>query len=261
MLSYFVKEALQAALKTDDVSTPKCHIPKGKTWKGHQCYPLFLLYSASNYVFQSGAAYNTMLLLHFPFQDFGGSTAKREDWSEQYLKSGDVHVNKRCTVSLCAACWCSSTTRQRCWHNGPLSDSICCNPFLFLQDAVINLFEEICHILPSSYRDQCDAVISKYGKTVLDAILGYATPQAICALIHMCKGQEAPIVGQSASLCFHYFDSQLINAMRSWKTQYARVTVDSLCMVELFKVTIFKARHKVLKIKYICWNFVLHTVI
>ncbi|XP_045922977.1 prosaposin isoform X2 [Micropterus dolomieu] len=62
------------------------------------------------------------------------------------------------------------------------------------EDAVIKLLEEICHILPSSYRDQCEAVIGKFGKTVLEAILGYATPQAICALIHLCEGQEAPLV-------------------------------------------------------------------
>ncbi|XP_061590229.1 prosaposin [Cololabis saira] len=62
------------------------------------------------------------------------------------------------------------------------------------EGAVIKLVEEICHLLPSSYRAQCDAVVDKVGKTVLDAILGYATPQAICALIHMCKGQEALVV-------------------------------------------------------------------
>ncbi|XP_026154202.1 surfactant protein Ba [Mastacembelus armatus] len=62
------------------------------------------------------------------------------------------------------------------------------------ESAVIHLLEEICHILPSSYRQQCEAVIGKFSKTVLDAILSYATPQAICALIHLCKGQEAPLV-------------------------------------------------------------------
>ncbi|XP_062290823.1 prosaposin [Scomber scombrus] len=62
------------------------------------------------------------------------------------------------------------------------------------EETVIHLLEEICHILPSAYRTQCDAVITKFGKTVLDAILSYATPQAVCALIHLCKGQEAPLV-------------------------------------------------------------------
>uniref|UniRef100_A0A1A8PMP6 Surfactant protein B n=1 Tax=Nothobranchius pienaari TaxID=704102 RepID=A0A1A8PMP6_9TELE len=62
------------------------------------------------------------------------------------------------------------------------------------EGAVIKLFEEVCHIVPSAHRGQCEAIISKYGKTVLDAIIGYATPEAICALIHLCKGQEAPAV-------------------------------------------------------------------
>ncbi|XP_040012557.1 prosaposin isoform X2 [Xiphias gladius] len=57
--------------------------------------------------------------------------------------------------------------------------------------AVIKLLGEICHILPPTYRDQCEAVVGKFGKTVLDAILSYATPQTICALVHLCNGQEA----------------------------------------------------------------------
>ncbi|XP_037340547.2 prosaposin [Pungitius pungitius] len=59
------------------------------------------------------------------------------------------------------------------------------------EDALIKLLEEICHIMPSSYRDQCHAVIGKFSKTVLDAILSYATPQSVCTLIGLCDGQEA----------------------------------------------------------------------
>lgn len=62
------------------------------------------------------------------------------------------------------------------------------------EGAVVELLEEVCHLLPSSVRDECQTVIDKFGKTVLDAILSYATPQAICALIHLCKGQEVPFV-------------------------------------------------------------------
>ncbi|XP_013859262.1 surfactant protein Ba [Austrofundulus limnaeus] len=62
------------------------------------------------------------------------------------------------------------------------------------EDAVIKLLDEICHILPSSYRGQCEAIIDKFTKPVLDAIISYATPEAICALIHLCKGQEALVV-------------------------------------------------------------------
>ncbi|KAM8828725.1 surfactant protein Ba isoform 2-T2 [Spinachia spinachia] len=60
------------------------------------------------------------------------------------------------------------------------------------EDALIELLEEICHILPSSYRDRCEAVIVNFSKTVLDAILSYATPQSVCTLIGLCDGKEAP---------------------------------------------------------------------
>ncbi|KAK2819091.1 hypothetical protein Q5P01_024652 [Channa striata] len=61
------------------------------------------------------------------------------------------------------------------------------------ESAVTKLLEEICLILPPTYRDQCENVIEKYGKTVLDAILSYATPQPICSIIQMCKRCDAPI--------------------------------------------------------------------
>lgn len=62
------------------------------------------------------------------------------------------------------------------------------------ETAVVHLLEDICHILPASYEDQCEAVVGKFTKKVLDAIMSYATPQAICALMRLCKGQEAPPV-------------------------------------------------------------------
>lgn len=61
---------------------------------------------------------------------------------------------------------------------------------------MINALEMVCNILPQSYQNQCQALVGKFSKMVLDAILSYATPQVICSLLHMCKGQEAPPVGQ-----------------------------------------------------------------
>lgn len=75
-------------------------------------------------------------------------------------------------------------------------------PFIFLllslQEAVIHLLEEICRIMPPSHRKQCESVISTFSKTILDAILSYASPQAVCSLLHQCRGQGAPLEGQSA---------------------------------------------------------------
>lgn len=60
--------------------------------------------------------------------------------------------------------------------------------------AVLKLLQEICHILPSSYQDQCEEVVGKFTKTVLEAILSYATPQTICTLLQQCHREEAPSV-------------------------------------------------------------------
>ncbi|KAM3599157.1 uncharacterized protein V6R79_001021 [Siganus canaliculatus] len=62
------------------------------------------------------------------------------------------------------------------------------------ESAVTHLLDEICHILPATYRQDCEGVIDRFSKSVLDAILSYATPQAVCTLMHLCKGQEAPLV-------------------------------------------------------------------
>ncbi|XP_077353732.1 surfactant protein Ba [Festucalex cinctus] len=62
------------------------------------------------------------------------------------------------------------------------------------EDAVVEVMENVCHIMPISYRDQCEVVIGQFSKTLMDALLSYATPKAICALIRLCQGQEGPPV-------------------------------------------------------------------
>ncbi|XP_054613478.1 prosaposin [Dunckerocampus dactyliophorus] len=62
------------------------------------------------------------------------------------------------------------------------------------EEAVVKLMEDICHILPASYRSQCEVFIGRFSKTVMDAILSYATPRAICTLIHLCQNQEGPLI-------------------------------------------------------------------
>ncbi|XP_061148761.1 prosaposin isoform X3 [Syngnathus typhle] len=62
------------------------------------------------------------------------------------------------------------------------------------EEAVVKVMENVCHILPISYHDQCEVVIGKFSKTLMDALLGYATPKAICTLIRLCESQEGPSV-------------------------------------------------------------------
>lgn len=58
------------------------------------------------------------------------------------------------------------------------------------EDAVIHLLEDICHILPASHQKQCEGVVDKFSKIIIDAILSYATPRSICELLHLCKSQD-----------------------------------------------------------------------
>ncbi|XP_072310037.1 prosaposin [Eucyclogobius newberryi] len=58
------------------------------------------------------------------------------------------------------------------------------------EEAVIKLLEDVCHVLPPSYQHQCEDMVGKFTKTVIDAILSYATPRSICELLQMCKRQE-----------------------------------------------------------------------
>lgn len=82
MLSYFAQEALQAAVTSDNVSiwSLERHIAgRKKKTKKTLCWTLAI------YVPQSGEAFNRMLLLHLPHQDFGGFASQRKNRGETRL--------------------------------------------------------------------------------------------------------------------------------------------------------------------------------
>ncbi|KAI1900953.1 hypothetical protein AGOR_G00055140 [Albula goreensis] len=62
------------------------------------------------------------------------------------------------------------------------------------EDAVVKLLDEVCTILPASYKDQCEDFINKYGKELIEFLLSSAAPHTICTLIHLCLVQELPFV-------------------------------------------------------------------
>uniref|UniRef100_A0A3B4A165 Saposin B-type domain-containing protein n=1 Tax=Periophthalmus magnuspinnatus TaxID=409849 RepID=A0A3B4A165_9GOBI len=65
--------------------------------------------------------------------------------------------------------------------------------------AVIHLLEDICHILPPLYQRQCQDVVGKFSKTIIDAILSYATPRSICELLHLCKAMSGDCCSSATS--------------------------------------------------------------
>ena len=64
------------------------------------------------------------------------------------------------------------------------------------QMAVIDLLGKVCGILPMSYRKQCENLIEKYGKMLMDMLLTYATPEVICTLVEACHGMDTPVLGE-----------------------------------------------------------------
>ncbi|XP_060762817.1 surfactant protein Bb [Neoarius graeffei] len=60
------------------------------------------------------------------------------------------------------------------------------------EESVVKLLEKICDHLPDHYKEQCDNILEKYGKQILDFLLTSATPHTICTLLHLCLGQDSP---------------------------------------------------------------------
>lgn len=198
MLSYFAQEALQAAVTSDNVSiwSLERHIAgrKEKQNKKH-CAELLPFMCLNQVKPSTECSFCTFLIKTLE----GLLPKERTEVKHSYT------AHKNSTSLCCTQTLKSNQTTQlrvitaRFFFNKKTKNK---NPAPLLQEAVVKLLEEICHILPASYRNQCETVIDKVSRTVLDAILAYATPQAICHLMHFCKGEESPLVGQFVLLAF-----------------------------------------------------------
>lgn len=58
------------------------------------------------------------------------------------------------------------------------------------EETLMKLMEEVCDLLPESYKDQCDDFVDKYGVEIVEFLLSSAAPHTICALIHVCLFKE-----------------------------------------------------------------------
>ncbi|XP_068559383.1 surfactant protein Bb [Cebidichthys violaceus] len=61
------------------------------------------------------------------------------------------------------------------------------------EDALMKIMEEVCHLLPQSYKDQCDDFVDKYGTQIVEFLLSSAAPHTICVLLHVCLFKEQPV--------------------------------------------------------------------
>ncbi|XP_064209529.1 prosaposin-like isoform X1 [Anguilla rostrata] len=62
------------------------------------------------------------------------------------------------------------------------------------EDAVVKLLNEVCAILPHSFRAQCEGFIAKYAKQLIEFLLSSAAPHTVCMWLHLCLVQELPLV-------------------------------------------------------------------
>ncbi|XP_020506357.2 surfactant protein Bb [Labrus bergylta] len=60
------------------------------------------------------------------------------------------------------------------------------------EDALMKLMEEVCDLIPQSYKDECDDFVDKYGTEIVEFLLSSAAPHTICTLLHLCMFNEQP---------------------------------------------------------------------
>uniref|UniRef100_UPI0037E989FD surfactant protein Bb n=1 Tax=Semicossyphus pulcher TaxID=241346 RepID=UPI0037E989FD len=61
------------------------------------------------------------------------------------------------------------------------------------EDALMKLMEEVCDLIPQSYKDECDDFVDKYGAQIVEFLLSSAAPHTICTLLHLCMFQEQTV--------------------------------------------------------------------
>ncbi|XP_038558939.1 surfactant protein Bb [Micropterus salmoides] len=58
------------------------------------------------------------------------------------------------------------------------------------EDALKKLMEEVCDLVPQSYKERCDDFVEKYGVQIVEFLLSSAAPHTICTLLHLCLFKE-----------------------------------------------------------------------
>ncbi|KAA0703802.1 hypothetical protein E1301_Tti000554 [Triplophysa tibetana] len=65
------------------------------------------------------------------------------------------------------------------------------------ESAITALFERLCSELPAMAQSQCNKMVEKYVKLLIDMLLNKTSPNFICTLLHLCGMQEEPIIADT----------------------------------------------------------------
>ncbi|XP_057177157.1 prosaposin isoform X2 [Triplophysa rosa] len=63
------------------------------------------------------------------------------------------------------------------------------------ESAITALFERLCSEFPALVQSQCNKMVEKYVKLLIDMLLNKTSPNFICTLLGLCGMQEEPIIG------------------------------------------------------------------
>lgn len=74
----------------------------------------------------------------------------------------------------------------------------------------MKLLEEVCDLMPQSYKDQCEDFVTKYGSEIVEFLLSSAAPHTICSLLHLCFFKDQLRPGQSHLHHLHSWRMKLI---------------------------------------------------
>lgn len=55
--------------------------------------------------------------------------------------------------------------------------------------------EEVCDLVPASYKQQCDDFVNKYGADIAEFLFSSVAPHTICMVLHLCLFKEQPVPG------------------------------------------------------------------
>ncbi|KAM8760427.1 surfactant protein Bb [Acanthopagrus schlegelii] len=66
-------------------------------------------------------------------------------------------------------------------------------PTNMTEDALMKLMEEICDLVPESYKERCDDFVSKYGEQIVEFLLSSAAPHTVCTLLHLCLFEDQTV--------------------------------------------------------------------
>jgi saposin len=54
------------------------------------------------------------------------------------------------------------------------------------EEAIIDTLEKVCTVAPAKFQQECQGIIENYGPLIIQLLLQFADPNAVCGIIKLC---------------------------------------------------------------------------